>query len=76
MTTDDSYQERGSETPQTTTVTRMASPRGPISVTVGTVEAYLGGLKGVDIIGGGGGGGAGNALRRTIYVWLYRPILY
>ena len=43
----------------------MATLKGLIPVTVGTVEAYDGGAG-----GGGiplGGGGAGNAERRTIY---------
>ena len=51
---DDSYQDGGSEGSKTMTVTRMATPRGPIPVIVGTFEAYHGGV---------GGEGAGNAQR-------------
>ena len=43
------------------TVTRMATPRGPIPVTVDTFEAS-GGPGGGDTMGGGGG----NAERRRI----------
>ena len=46
----DSYEDGGLEASKTTTVTRMATPRGSIPVTVGAFEA-LGGGK--DIIGGG-----------------------
>ena len=55
------------------TVTRMATPRGPIPVTVDTFEA-LGGRGGGRIPLGGGGGGGGNAERRRIY-WGYIRIL-
>ena len=47
----------------------MATLTGLIPVTVGTFEAYPGGGGG----GGyhwGGGGGAGNAERRTIYIYI------
>ena len=44
-------------------VTRMATPRGPIPVTVDTFEAS-GGTGGGDTIGAGGG--VGNAERRRI----------
>ena len=48
------------------TVTRMATPRGPIPVTVDTFEAS-GGTGGGDTRGGGGG----NAERRRIQrLWL------
>ena len=50
----------------------MATLTGLIPVTVGTFEAYHGG-------GGGGiplgGGGAGNAERRTIYVYISGSML-
>ena len=44
---DDNYEDGGFEAPTTTTVTRMATRRGPIPVTVSTFEAYLG------VVGGG-----------------------
>ena len=47
-TCDDSYQDGGFEAPKTTTVTRMATPKGLIPVTPGTFEAFD---------GGGGSGG-------------------
>ena len=40
MKSDDSYQDGGFEASKTTTVTRMATPRGSIPVTVGTFEAW------------------------------------
>ena len=46
---------------KTTTVTRMATPRGPIPVTVGTFEACHWGWG--DTLGGEGG--VGNAERGT-----------
>ena len=56
----------GSRRQKTTTVTRMATPRGPSPVTVGTVEACHWGVEENTI---GGGGGAGHAQRRTIHVY-------
>ena len=67
---DDSYKDGGFAAPKTTTVTRMATLTGLIPVTVGTFEAYHGGVGGgynsggVDTIRGGGedhsgGGGLG-----------------
>ena len=50
--TDDSYKDGGFEASKTATVTRMATPRGSIPVTVGTVEAWWG--VGGDTIGGAG----------------------
>ena len=52
----DSYEEGSFQASKTMTVTRMATPRGPIPVTVDTVEAS----------GGGVGGGYGNAECRRI----------
>ena len=49
--TNDSYEDAGFEASNTTTVTRMATPRGSIPVTVGNFEA------------GGVGGGGGYHLR-------------
>ena len=43
------------------TVTRMATPRGPIPVTVGTFEASGGRGGGVIPLGGGGGVGTRSA---------------
>ena len=40
VTTDDCYQDGGFEALKKTTVTRMATPRGSIPVTVGTFEAW------------------------------------
>ena len=60
---DDNYEDGGFEAPKATTVTRMATLRGLIPVTVGTVEAYHGGV-GADTIRGGG---PANAARRTIH---------
>ena len=60
--TDDSYRDGGFEASKTTTVARMATPRGSIPVAVGTFEAW--GVGG----GGGyhwGGGGLGNREPRT-----------
>ena len=58
---DDSYEESSFQASKTMTVTRMATPRGPIPVSVGTFEALR---------GRGGGwipwGGGGNAERRRI----------
>ena len=51
----------------------MATLTGLIPVTVGTFEAYHGGGGGGGYHwggGGGGGGGAGNAERRTIYIYI------
>ena len=50
-----------------TTVTRMATPRGLIPVTVGTFEAYHGG--GIPLAGGEGG--AGSAKLRNIYIYIH-----
>ena len=50
---DDSYEEGSFQASKTTAVTRMATPRGPIPVIVGTFEAS-GGRGGGDTIGGGG----------------------
>ena len=57
---DDSYEEDSLEAAKTVTVTRMATPRGPIPVTVDTFEA-LGGRGGIH-----GQVGGGNAERRCI----------
>ena len=47
----------------------MATLTGLILVTVGTFEAYQGGgWGGIPL---GEGGGAGNAERRTIYMYIY-----
>ena len=62
---DDSYSDGGFEAPKTTTVTRMATTRGPIPVTVSTLEAYLG--------GSGGGYHWGWILERTAQVYWVRP---
>ena len=51
------------------TVTRMATPRGPIPVTVDTFEALAGGMGCAYLAGGG------NAERRRIYVHIYIYIL-
>ena len=58
---DDSYEEGSFQAAKTVTVTRMATPRGPIPVTVDTFEA----LGGTGAIHGGQVGG-GNAERRRI----------
>ena len=71
---------RQHEGPKVTTIVRMEALRlqkrrqlggmatltGLIPVTVGTFEAYPGGVGGDTI-----GGGAGNAERRTIYIYIY-----
>ena len=38
--TDESYEDGGFEASKTTTVTRIATPKGSIPVTVSTVEAW------------------------------------
>ena len=55
---DDSYEEGSFRASKTMTVTRMATPRGPITVTVGTFEA-LGRGWGVGGYHGAAGGGGG-----------------
>ena len=62
---DDSYEDGGFEASQTTTVTRMATPRGSIPVTVGTFEAW--GLGGWVVIPLGGG----LANREHVYIHIY-----
>ena len=57
---DDSYEEGSFQASKTMTVTRMATPRGPIPVTVDTFEASGGrGGGGEDTMGYHGGGGGG-----------------
>ena len=51
---DGSYEEGSFQASKTMTVTRMATPRGPIPVTVDTFEAS-GGRVGGDTMGGGVG---------------------
>ena len=52
---DDSYEDGGFEASKTTTITRMATPRDSIPVTVGTVgtfEAWGVGVGGIPFGGG------------------------
>ena len=50
---DDSYEDGGFQASKTATVTRMATPRGSIPVTVGTFEAcgVGGGMGGIPLGG-------------------------
>ena len=57
--TDDSYEDGGFEASKTMTVTRMATPKGSIAVTVGIFEA------------GGGRGGGGEPRTENIYIYIY-----
>ena len=73
---DDCHKDGGFEAlrrQKTTTVTRTATSRGPIPVTVSTFEAYLGGAGGIPL------GGGGNSERMTIHtpvmVVLFTPPL-
>ena len=67
--TDDSYEDGGFEASKTTTVTRIATRRGFIPVTVGTFEAWR--------VGGGGLGGYHWGVgwrtenREHMYIYLY-----
>ena len=62
--TGDSCEDGGFEASKTTTATRMATPRGSIPVTVGTVEAWGVGVGGIPL------GGLANREPRT-YIYIY-----
>ena len=51
---DDGYEDGCFDDPKTTTVSKMATPRGPIPVLLGILEAYKGGELGVRRIPCGG----------------------